>query len=90
MFFLIDVVEVASYADENTSNTHEKLPHKVLEKLEQASRNIFEWFFNNAKKDNPQKCNFLSSIDTNSTKYLLAFSTLKINIHINVLVSHWS
>lgn len=41
-FFLIDVVEVASYADENTPNTHEKRPHKVLEKPEQASRNIFE------------------------------------------------
>ena len=60
MFFITDDVNVASYTDNNTSCTHGKLPSKVLEKLECASRNIFEWLFNNAVKANLNKCHFLS------------------------------
>ena len=67
MFFITDDVNVASYTDNNTSCTHGKLPSKVLEKLECASRNIFEWLFNNAVKANLNKCHFLSILDM-STK----------------------
>ena len=38
--------------------THGKFPNKVLEKLECASRNIFEWFFNTAINKSPDKCSF--------------------------------
>ena len=34
-------------------HTHGKIPNKVLKKFEYASRSIFEWFFHNAMKDNP-------------------------------------
>ena len=37
-----------------------------MEKLQCASRYIFEWFFNNATKSNPDKCHFLSSLDMNT------------------------
>ena len=50
MFFIIDDVDVANYADDNTLNTHEKFSDKILKTLECASRDIFEWFFNNTMK----------------------------------------
>ena len=34
---------------------HGKFSNKVLEKLECASKNIFEWLFDNTKKENPDK-----------------------------------
>ena len=49
LLFITDNVDVASYADGNTPYTYRKLPNKVLEKLECVSKNIFEWFFNNAE-----------------------------------------
>ena len=66
MFFIIDDVDVASYADDNTPCTYGKFPDKVLEKLDCASRNIFEWFSNNAMNANLDKCHFLSSLDMNT------------------------
>ena len=36
LFFIMDDVDILSYADDNTSYTHGKLPNKVLEKLECA------------------------------------------------------
>ena len=48
LFFIIDHVDVASYAEDNNPYTHGKIQNKILEKLEFASRNTFEWFFNNA------------------------------------------
>ena len=45
-------------------HTLRKFPNKTLEKLECASRNIFEWFVNNAIKANPDK--YLSSLGMNT------------------------
>ena len=55
MFFAIGDVEVSSYADDNTPYIHEKFPNKLLEKLECASRNVFELFFKSAMNANPYK-----------------------------------
>lgn len=40
-----------------------KFPNKVLEKLGNAPRNIFQWFFNNLMKANPDKFYFFSNFD---------------------------
>ena len=63
---MIDDVDVASYADDNIPCTYGKFPDKVLEKLNCASRNTFEWFSNNAMNANLDKCHFLSSLDMNT------------------------
>ena len=62
----IDEVDVASFADNDSRYANGKIPDKILEKLEGASRNRLESFFTNAMKANPDKCNFLSSLDMNS------------------------
>ena len=90
MFFIIDDIDVASYADDNTPYTYRKRPNKVLEKLECVSRNIFERFINNARKANPDKCHFLSSPDI---KTKISFSNFEIeNTHsqklLDVTVDH--
>ena len=75
-----------------------KFSNKVLEKLKCAPRKIFEWFFNNAMKANPDKCHFLSVLDTNtkisvssfdienthSQKFLGATIDLELNFHDHV------
>ena len=66
MFCIIDDVDVATYADDNTPYTHGKCPNKVLEKLEYASRNEFEWFFINAMKVNSDKWHFPTSLVVNT------------------------
>ena len=68
MFFISGNVDIASYdRHDNTQHTHGEFPNMILEKLECASRNIFEWFFSNAMKVNPDKYHFLPSLDI-STK----------------------
>ena len=71
------IVYVASDADDKTPYTRGNFPNKVLEKVECASRNIFEWFFNYAIKANPDNCYFLSNLDINT----------KLHIYKNILVS---
>ena len=66
LFFIIDDVDVGSYADDNTPYTHGKFSNKALDKPECTSRNIFEWFLNNTMRANPDKCHFLSSLDMNT------------------------
>ena len=70
--FTLDDVDVASYTNHNTPS-HGKLPTKILEKPECVSRNIFEWFFNNTMKVNPDKCHFLSSLDSNPKVSISSF-----------------
>ena len=75
LFFIIDHVDLASYGDDNTPYTYGKVSNKVLEKLECASRNIFEWFFNNAVKANSDRCHFLSSLDMNTKICVSSFDS---------------
>ena len=71
---------VVSYPDDNTPYTLGKFWNKVLENLECASRNIFEWFFHNAMEANPDKCHFLLSLDMNTK---ISVSSFDIEIHIH-------
>ena len=58
LFFIIDGAGDASYTDDNTPYIQRKFYNNVLEKFECVWRNIFEWFFENSMKANPDKCNF--------------------------------
>jgi len=62
MFLLIDEIDIASYADDNTPYATGHCPI-VINKLEAACKKLFEWFKNNGMKANPTKCNFLSSLE---------------------------
>ena len=46
----MDDVDVASYFDDNSLYVNGQFLNKDLGKLEFASRNIFEWFYNDAMK----------------------------------------
>ena len=84
-FFTIDDVHTAIYVGDKTPYTNRKYLNKVFQKLECTSKNIFEWFFNNAMKAKPDKCNFLSSFDMNN-KVSVNYFDIEIHIYKNFLV----
>ena len=62
-FFLIDTVDIVSYADDKTPYTIEKNQCEVEKMLQIASAKLFKWFSENGMKVNQDKCHFLSSLD---------------------------
>ena len=52
MFYDIDICNIASYADDNTSCTSDFNLEEVIQKLELITNNLFEWFKNNHIKTN--------------------------------------
>ena len=67
MFYDIDICDIASYADNNTSYTSDFNLEDVIQKLELTTNNLFEWFKNNHMKANADKCHLLVSRDTDVT-----------------------
>ena len=47
MFYDIDICDFASYAEDNTPYTSDFNLEEVIQKLELATNNLFEWFKNN-------------------------------------------
>ena len=65
LFFILNYVDIASYADDNTPYVIADDINGVITSLEKASKALFEWFENNLLKSNANKCNLLvSSNDT--------------------------
>ena len=65
LFFILNDVDIASYADDNTLYVIADDINGVITSLEKASKTLFEWFENNLLKGNAIKCNLLvSSSDT--------------------------
>ena len=62
LFFMVDETYFASYADDNTFVSGDRLDN-VLDFLEKASK-IFDWFSNNQMKANPDICHVLTSATT--------------------------
>ena len=52
-------IDIASYADDNTSYTTGNSIEEVIQKLENAAKTLFQWFSDNQMKANPDKCYFL-------------------------------
>ena len=59
LFFIHSDVDIANFADGNTSYLSAKNVEDVIEFLEQASVSLFRWFENNLFKGNADKCHFL-------------------------------
>ena len=70
MFFMIDNIDITSYADDNTPYSVGKRQFDLETKLQKASVKLFKWFYEKFLKANQDKCNFLSSLDI-STKFSL-------------------
>ena len=72
MFFMIDTIDIASYAVDNTPYSVGKNQCDLETKLQKASVKRFKWFHENVMKANQDKCHFLSGLDI-SFCYLLAY-----------------
>ena len=66
LFFIMNDVEFASYADDNTPFFVGDDLNDVILKLQNASKTLFKWFNDNQMKANPDKCHFFrtSSVKT--------------------------
>ena len=70
MFFMVDNIDIASYADDNTPYSVGKSQCHLETKLQKASVKRFKWFDENGLKANQEKYHFLSSLHIN-TKFSL-------------------
>ena len=59
IFYDIDNCDIASYADDNTPYTSDFNLEEVIQKLELINNSLLEWFENNRKKANADKCYLL-------------------------------
>ena len=84
MFFMVDNVDIASYADDNTPYSVGKSQCDLETKLQKASVKLFKWFHENGLKANQDKCHFLSRLDIN-TKFSLPACILENSNSQNIL-----
>ena len=61
LFLIMENIDIASYAGDNTPYTTENSIEEVIQKLENASKTLFQWFSDNQMKANSGKCHFLCS-----------------------------
>ena len=61
LFLIMENIDIASYADDNTPYTTGNSIEEVIQKLENAAKTLFEWFSDSQIKANPDKCHFLCS-----------------------------
>ena len=61
MFFILNDVKIASYADDNTLYVIAGDINGVIASLEKVSKALFEWFENDLFKTNDDKCHILAS-----------------------------
>ena len=73
---MVDNIDIASYADDNTPYSVGKIQCDLEAKLKKASVKLFKWFHENGLKANQDKCHFLLSLEIN-TKFLLPASILE-------------
>ena len=60
LFFIVNEIDFASYADDNTPFVSGHRLDDVLDSLENTSLKPCDWFSNNKMKANPDKCHLLS------------------------------
>ena len=69
LFFIMDDIDFASYADDNTPYTIGTNMEDVIFKLRNSSKILFQCFMDNQTKAHPDKCYFICS--TNDTVNLI-------------------
>ena len=70
MFFMVDNIDIASYADDNNPCSVGKGQCDLETKLQKTSVKLFKWFHGSGLEANQEKCHFLLSLDINA-KYSL-------------------
>ena len=69
LFFILNDVDIAIYADDNTPYVIADDINGLITSLEKASKVLFGWFENNLLKGNADKCHLLaSSSDTGNLR----------------------
>ena len=61
LYFIVNEVDFASYAVDNTPFVSGERLDDVLDSLKNASLKLFDWFSNNQMKANPDKCHLFTS-----------------------------
>ena len=61
LFWIMNDVDFASYADDNTLFFVGNDLDEVIFKLQSDSKTLFQWFADNHMKANPDKCHFSCS-----------------------------
>ena len=64
LFFIVDEIDFASYADDNIPFVSGDSFEDVLDSLEKVSSKLFDWLSNNQMKKNPDKCHLLTIATT--------------------------
>ena len=57
------IVNIASYADDNTLNDSCDTIEEVILSLQSSSKKLFQWFWHNQTKSNTEKCHLVISTD---------------------------
>ena len=64
---MIDDIDIANYADDNTPYACDASLDQVINKLEESTTKLFNWFSNNYLKANEDKSHFLHSHSTQTS-----------------------
>ena len=67
LFFIVNKIDFASHADDNTPFVSGNRLDDILDSLEITSLKLFDWFSNNQKKENPDNCHLLTSATASMT-----------------------
>ena len=67
LFIIMNDVDFASYADDNTPFFVANDLDEVISKLQNASKSLFQWFADNKMKANPDKCHFICSANVKTS-----------------------
>ena len=67
LFFIVNEIDFASYADDNTPFVSGDSLQDVLDSLENASLKLFDWFSSNQMKANPDNCHLFTSATASIT-----------------------
>ena len=67
LFIMIDDIDIANYADDNTPYACDASLDQVINKLEESTTKLFNWFSNNYLKANEDKSHFLHSHSTQTS-----------------------
>ena len=69
IFYILNDVEICSYADDTTPNVCDGSLKVAIEKLEKSSQLAIKWLNHNYMKLNAEKCQFLISLAIVSSTY---------------------
>ena len=87
LFLIMENIDIASYADDNTPYTTRNSIEEVIQKLENAAKTLFQWFSDIQMKAKPDKCQFLCN---SNSEVSLTMETQKITVNSrNCLVLNW-